>query len=75
MLAGAETTAGAVAWSLNTLAEKPPVETQLRSELRKAKGDTLRVGDDELSYEELERLPLLDAFCVSGALRASLSIR
>jgi hypothetical protein len=38
------------------------VEEQLRVELRTAKaGD----GHDQLGYEELERLPLLDAFCVS----------
>ncbi|ORY79262.1 putative cytochrome P450 [Leucosporidium creatinivorum] len=62
VLAGAETTAGALAWALKTLAEKPHVEKQLRTELRKAKGGVVE-KDDELEYDELDRLPLLDAFC------------
>lgn len=54
MLAGVETSAVALSWSLYILAEKPDIQARLREELAE-------LGDD-IAYSELEKLTYLDNF-------------
>lgn len=53
-----DTTANTIARILYTLAQHKGVQAQLRAEIRQA-----RRHGGELSYEELEHLPYLDAVC------------
>lgn len=58
LLAGHETTATLLTWTLLMLAENPKVQIKLRNELR---AWVEEAGRDELTYEELTQLPYLDA--------------
>lgn len=57
MLAGSDTTGITLARILQHLAEHPDAQEKLRKEVAGARGS----GGGELSYEELARLPYLDA--------------
>jgi cytochrome P450 len=58
IVAGHETTAGAVAFSLHELAKDQDTQTKLRDEILRFPAD---VGYDELS--NVDTFPLLDAVC------------
>lgn len=65
VLAGSETTAATLAWALHTLADRPEMAQQLREEVKIAQSKARDDGREELSYDEVDHLPVLDAICVS----------
>ncbi|EFI26780.1 hypothetical protein CC1G_15703 [Coprinopsis cinerea okayama7 len=58
--AAMDTTSNTTARLIHTLASNPTIQSQLRSELLNAKAN---VDGRDLTYEELDQLPLLDAVC------------
>ena len=58
IFAAMDTTSGAIARILSTLAEHPDAQDKLRQELSEA-----RKTNDDLSYNDLSTLPYLDAVC------------
>jgi hypothetical protein len=58
IFAAMDTTSGALARILFTLAEHPDAQDKLRQELTKA-----RKIDGDLNYDDLSSLPYLDAVC------------
>lgn len=61
ILAGHETTATSLTWTLYTLARHPQVQAKLRAEVRAARAKAAEAGRDDLSPEELSGLEYLDA--------------
>lgn len=61
MLAGHETTAVALSWTLLYLSKNKDMQDRLRKEVQEAKGLAKSEGRDELSAEELNSLPYMDA--------------
>ena len=60
VFAAMDTTSGVLAHILHMLAEHQDVQDRLRQEIQ----DARRMNDgEELSYEQLSELPLLDAVC------------
>lgn len=57
IFAGTDTTSSALTQTLHTLAEHPAAQDRLRSEIQSA------VQRDDISYDELNALPFLDAVC------------
>ena len=55
-----DTTSGVLAHILHMLAEHQDVQERLREEIRGARGAN---DGEDLSYEQLSELPLLDAVC------------
>ncbi|KAM5545445.1 hypothetical protein V8D89_000483 [Ganoderma adspersum] len=60
-LAGMDTTSNALSRILHLLAQHPDVQDKLRAELIEAQGGP--DGDADMSYDELDKLPYLDAVC------------
>ena len=58
VLAGMDTTSGALARILHLLALHPDVQDKLRAELLDA-----QTGEDDIPYDKLVDLPYLDAIC------------
>ena len=61
-----DTTSNALSRILHVLAEHPSAQEKLRAEIREARGcsgpDDVPVGTD-ISYDDLVKLPYLDAIC------------
>ncbi|KAM5545851.1 hypothetical protein V8D89_000889 [Ganoderma adspersum] len=60
-LAGMDTTSNALSRILHLLAQHPDAQEKLRAELVEAQGGP--DGDANMSYDELDKLPYLDAVC------------
>ncbi|KAH9921182.1 cytochrome P450 [Epithele typhae] len=60
ILAGMDTTANTLARILELLAQHPDVQESLREEITRA---SEQHGDDEISFDDLMALPLLEAVC------------
>ncbi|EJF61783.1 cytochrome P450, partial [Dichomitus squalens LYAD-421 SS1] len=58
MLAGMDTTSNALSRTLELLAQNPDTQTKLRSEILDA-----RNGESTIDYDDLVKLPYLDAVC------------
>ena len=58
MLAGMDTTSNALSRTLQILAQHPEAQTKLRAEILEA-----RNGEPTIDYENLVKLPYLDAVC------------
>ena len=61
MLAGHETTATALDWTLHRLALHPELQTRLRDEVRAAFAAARANDSEDISPTELNALPVLDA--------------
>ena len=61
MLAGNDTTANMLARIVHLLAQHPEVQDKLRAEIIEARGGSH--DDTDLDYDELIKLPYLDAVC------------
>ncbi|KAL8279020.1 hypothetical protein RQP46_008689 [Phenoliferia psychrophenolica] len=61
IVAGHETTATSLTWTLYRLARCHDVQTKLRTEIREARRTAKEAGQDEISHNELHALPYLDA--------------
>ncbi|KAJ3329431.1 hypothetical protein HDU76_007926 [Blyttiomyces sp. JEL0837] len=57
LAAGHETTSVALSWTLHLLATNPDIQQRLRAEIRA----TVRDSDSELTYEQVNNMPFLDA--------------
>lgn len=62
-LAGHETTATALTWTVFTLAKDPVIQTRLRVEIKAAMAEARKAGREILNSEELGSLSYLDAVC------------
>ena len=58
MLAGMDTTSNALSRTLQILAQHPEAQAKLRAEILEA-----RNGEPTIDYENLVKLPYLDAVC------------
>ena len=58
MLAGMDTTSNALSRTLQILAQNPEAQAKLRAEILEA-----RNGEPVIGYENLVKLPYLDAVC------------
>ena len=58
MLAGMDTTSNALSRTLQILAQNPEAQAKLRAEILEA-----RNGEPTIDYENLVKLPYLDAVC------------
>ena len=59
ILAGMDTTSNALSRIFHLLAERPDVQRRLRAELAEARGG----GCADIPYDDLVKLPYLDAIC------------
>ncbi|RDX52864.1 cytochrome P450 [Lentinus brumalis] len=63
ILAGMDTTSNALSRILHLLAQHPAEQEKLRAEIREARGSSASDVGADISYDDLVKLPYLDAVC------------
>ncbi len=63
ILAGMDTTSNALSRILHLLAQHPEEQEKLRREIRDARGSSASDVGADVSYDDLVKLPYLDAVC------------
>ncbi|KAL8727067.1 MAG: hypothetical protein Q9166_006310 [cf. Caloplaca sp. 2 TL-2023] len=63
LLAGHETTASALSWTICMLCTHPNIQTRLRDEVRSADLPDPRTNTTNISASQIDRLPYLNAVC------------
>ena len=60
-MAGHETTSTTISWVLLELARNPKIQSRLRDEIRKTEATAYARGDSQLTIQDLEAMPYLNA--------------
>ena len=63
ILAGMDTTSNALSRTLQVLAEHPEEQEKLRAEIQEARDSSSSDIGQDISYDDLVKLPYLDAIC------------
>ena len=63
ILAGMDTTSNALSRILHLLSQNPSVQEKLRAEILEAQGEAGTDSDAHIPYDDLVKLPYLDAVC------------
>lgn len=74
ILAGHETTAGSVAWTLYALAKHPEIQTRLREEIKQVQNRVQARGDIEFTAADYEEMPYTVAIMKVGSSHDSICI-
>jgi len=61
MLAGHETTASTVSWTLYELSKRPEMQRKLRDEIRAVRADAIARGDEDITIPDLDSMKYMGA--------------